>query len=118
MWTAPFQGVVELLPDLAERYRLHGFTNTNAAHAASWRPLFQMELQPFETIFVSSEIGLRKPDAPAFAYVCREMQAEPEETIFLDDSLENVHGARASGLDARHVATEAEVVATLSKLLE
>ena len=118
IWTRPFHGVIDLLPALSERYALYGFSNTNDTHTAFWRERFADELAAFETIFVSSEIGLRKPDAPAFEYVCREMQSTPAQTIFLDDTLENVHGARQHGLDARHVKNEAAVVEELSALLQ
>ncbi len=118
LWTDPFHGVIELLPQLADRYRLYGFSNTNEAHARDWRRRYETELAPFETIFVSSEIGLRKPDAQAFGYVCETIGTPPQHIIFLDDTLENVHGAQASGLQARHVPSEAEVVATLRALLE
>ncbi len=118
LWTTPFHGVINLLPQLAERYQLYGFTNTNQAHADEWRSRYGAELAAFETIFVSSEIGMRKPDAEAFGYVCEVMCTAPQDTIFLDDTLENVSGARASGLEARHVPTEDEVVATLRGLLE
>ena len=118
LWTDPFHRVIELLPQLAERYQLYGFSNTNDAHARDWRSRYRTELAPFETIFASSEIGMRKPDAQAFGYVCEAIGTSPQHTIFLDDTLENVRGARASGLEARHVPTEEEVVATLRALLE
>ena len=110
--------MIELLPALAERYALYGFSNTNDTHAEFWRAEFGTELAAFESIFVSSEIGLRKPDAPAFEYVCREMRSHPQQTIFLDDTLENVKGARYCGLDARHVTDEHAVVEELKALLD
>ncbi len=118
IWTQPFHGVIELLPALAEQYALYGFSNTNDTHAAFWRDRFADELDAFETIFVSSEIGLRKPDAPAFEHVCQVMASAPAQTIFLDDTRENVDGALHCGLDARHVEDERAVVRELRALLD
>ncbi len=117
IWTQPFHGVIELLPALAERYALYGFSNTNDTHVTFWRARFAEELSAFETIFASSEIGLRKPDAPAFEHVCREMASTPAQTVFLDDTRENVDGALRCGLDARHVKDEDAVVRELRALL-
>ena len=117
IWTDPFHDVIELLPRVAERYHLCCFTNTNDTHAKSWRRRFPDCLASFATIYVSSEIGHRKPDTRAFEYVCGEMDTLPEHTLFLDDTLENVGGARAAGLCARHVRSEKEVVEALRVLL-
>ena len=118
IWTEPFHSVIDLLPEVAERYNLYAFTNTNDTHAAHWRDLFGHSLDSFDDIFVSSEIGLRKPDQQAFDYVCQCMSTPSAQVVFLDDSLENITGAQTAGLDARHVDSEAAVVRTLRGLLE
>ena len=117
LWTEPFHSVVELLPAVSERYALYAFTNTNDTHTARWRSLFEDTLTSFSEIYVSSEIGLRKPDSEAFDYVCARMSTEPEDVLFIDDTLENVHGAQSAGLQARHVSSEAEVARQLQQLL-
>jgi putative hydrolase of the HAD superfamily len=118
LWTEPFHTVIELLPAVADRYHLYGFTNTNDTHAACWRELFGHALERFAHIYVSSEIGLRKPDEAAYIHVCDHMSIAPRDVIFLDDTRENVEGAAGAGLDARHVKSEAAVAATLRALLE
>jgi putative hydrolase of the HAD superfamily len=117
IWTEPFASVVSLLPDVAGRYRLFGFTNTNDTHALSWRSSYPEALSAFEHIFVSSEIGYRKPDHAAFAHVCAEMGQTPGEVLFFDDSAENIRGATDCGLQARHVAGEQAVYEALLELL-
>jgi glucose-1-phosphatase len=117
LWTEPFHQVIELLPEVAARYQLYGFTNTNHTHAEQWRNLFGDHLQSFNDIYVSSEIGLRKPELDAFEYVCQQMSTAPGQVIFLDDTLENVAGARDAGLQAQHVRGEAEVASALRALL-
>ena len=49
----------------------------------------------FEKIFVSSTIGLRKPDAEAFHFVVGEIGVPAGRIVFFDDLQENVDAARA-----------------------
>lgn len=118
LWTEPFHSVIELLPAIASRYDLYAFTNTNDTHAECWRALYGSALRPFEHIFVSSEIGVRKPHVDAFHYVCRAAGSEAGHTLFLDDTLENVKGALDAGLQAHHVASENDVASHLQRLLD
>ncbi len=117
LWTEPFAGVVQRLPEVAQRYGLYGFTNTNESHVEQWRANYRQELAAFQHIFVSSEIGRRKPSPDAYRYVCGEIGTAPAEVLFLDDNLDNVEGALSAGLNAHLVRSEAEVVARLTELL-
>ncbi len=117
IWTSPFHSVVELLPAVSAQLPLYCFTNTNDTHTRFWRREYADALESFEHIFVSSEIGGRKPDRSAFHQVCAEMNHTPGDVLFVDDSRENVNGALRAGLNSRHVQTEAEVVDTLRRLI-
>ena len=106
-WNALFSGtfreVVDALPRAAARLPLYCFTNTNAEHQATWQARYGHCLTPFTKVYVSSEIGRRKPDAAAFAWVADDMGLRPADILFLDDSRENIRGAAAAGLQAVHV---------------
>lgn len=52
----------------------------------------------FDYIFFSSEIHLKKPDARMYQYVTRIMKVLPEETIFVDDQLDNIAAANQFGI--------------------
>ena len=93
---------------------LFAFTNTNPTHEAAWRARYADALDHFEEIYVSSTIGLRKPDQQAFEYVADAMQLAPEQILFLDDNPENIRGAEASGLNTVQTRGEAEVLAALA----
>lgn len=75
----------------------------------------QKSLQ-FDPMFVSSEIGHRKPDRSAFEFVARSVGVPVESFLFFDDTLANVEGALAAGLDAVHVRGPADVKAALVRL--
>jgi glucose-1-phosphatase len=94
----------------------YAFTNTNAAHKAAWSAKFPEVVRAFDRIFVSSEIGHRKPDHSAFEFVARSLGVPMESILFFDDTLENVDGALAAGLEAVHVRSPTDVKAALRRL--
>ena len=95
----------------------YGFSNTNRTHQAHWAAAFPRVAKAFEKIFVSWELGLRKPERAAFEKVCAEMGVQPQEVLFFDDTRENVEGARVAGLQAVLVASPADVRLALAGLV-
>ena len=72
--------------------------------------------QHFEKLYLSHEVGCRKPAPESFLSVCKLMQCPPSEVIFLDNTKENVAGAKAAGLTAYLTRSQSEVVETLRSL--
>jgi putative hydrolase of the HAD superfamily len=114
VFVGPYPGVQQKLTELNGNLPLFAFTNTNPTHEAAWRARYSDALGHFEEIYVSSTIGLRKPDQAAFEWVADAMQLSPEEILFLDDNPENVAGAIRSGLTTVQTRGEAEVLAALA----
>jgi len=85
------------------------FSNTNAAHQAYWAPILSDTLSLFDQVFVSNELGLRKPDAESFLAVCEQLRVAPENTLFFDDTQENLDGARALGIKAVKVTSPDDI---------
>ena len=54
----------------------------------------------------SAEFGLRTPDPDIYLTVCKKYGFQPEETLFVDDRIDNVEGARKAGLIAYQFTTE------------
>lgn len=102
--------ITGLIAGLKPHIPLYVFSNANETHKRHWERHHMAALTPFRRVFVSSDIGHRKPDAAAFHHVAREMGVAPERILFFDDMLPNVEGARRAGLEAVHV-TSAEAVA-------
>jgi glucose-1-phosphatase len=89
---------VRLLRALRGRVPMYLFSNTNPTHYAYWRERYAAALEPLERIFVSNEIGMRKPERAAFEHIAREIGVPPERILFFDDTLSNVEAARALGM--------------------
>jgi putative hydrolase of the HAD superfamily len=110
-------GISDVLANAAERFPLYAFTNSNPEHQQHLSDRFAEVLRPFRQIFVSSEIGLRKPEPDAYRHVVDAIGVPVSRILFFDDLMENVEGARACGLQAVHVRTSSDVRDTLSRLL-
>lgn len=89
-----------LLERLGKRYRLFLLSNTDPIHIDRLRRRMDLEAfeQLFERVYYSQDTGLRKPERALFERVLRENGLEAARTLFVDDTLENVEGARAAGL--------------------
>src|SRR6202051_21071 len=106
-WNAIFAGempgIAPLLKRAGKRLPLYAFSNTNSAHVEYFSVAHADVLGHFRELFLSSSIGLRKPDAEAFDHVVQAIGVPACRIVFFDDSVENIEGARARGLAAGHV---------------
>jgi FMN phosphatase YigB (HAD superfamily) len=109
IFVAPVAGTLALIDQVRGRLPCHALSNTNAAHLQEMRRAFPEVLQRFGHVFVSHEIGHRKPEPACFAHVIRRLGCAPEEVLFFDDLAENVAGAAASGLQAVLFESPADV---------
>ena len=119
-WNAIFAGEIDgiapLLARAARHLPLYAFSNTNRAHVAHFSTAYAEVLSHFREIFLSSSIGLRKPDAEAYDHVVRAIGVPAERIVFFDDLAANIEGARARGLQAVQVRSPADVAAALDAL--
>ena len=119
-WNAIFAGempgIGSLLMRAGTRVPLYAFSNTNNAHIEHFSHVYADVLGHFREIFLSSAIGLRKPDAAAYDHVVQAIGVPAERIVFFDDLAENIDGARARGLTAVQVTSPDDVAQALSAL--
>src|SRR5215471_11743971 len=119
-WNAIFAGempdIAELLPRAAKHVPLYAFSNTNRPHVEFFSKEYADLLGHFRELYLSSSIGLRKPDAEAFDHVVAAMGVPASRIVFFDDLAENVEGARERGLMAVHVTSTADIGIALKAL--
>ncbi|MDB5762923.1 MAG: putative haloacid dehalogenase-like hydrolase [Herminiimonas sp.] len=94
-----------LLVSLKQKIPLYVFSNSNAVHQRYWTAEYAAMLNHFERVFVSSDIGKRKPDPEAFLHASREIGMPPDRIMFFDDTRENVDSASRVGMHAVHVVS-------------
>jgi HAD superfamily hydrolase (TIGR01509 family) len=109
-------GIAPLLERAAESLPLYAFSNTNSAHVEHFSQAYADVLGHFREMFLSSAIGLRKPDAEAYDHVVKAIGVPAERIVFFDDLAENIEGARARGLTAVHVTSPDDVAEALAAL--
>ena len=109
-------GIAPLLARAAQRLPLYALSNTNRPHVAHLTKIYAPLLGHFKEMFLSSTIGLRKPDAEAFDHVVNAIGVPPARIVFFDDLAENIAGARACGLTAVHVTSIDDVAEALKAL--
>jgi putative hydrolase of the HAD superfamily len=119
-WNAIFAGE---MPDIAghlaraaQRLPLYAFSNTNGAHVEHFSRAYASVLGHFREIFLSSTIGLRKPEAAAYDHVVKAIGVPARRIVFFDDLAENIEGARTRGLTAVHVTSPKDVADALAAL--
>ncbi len=74
-------------------------SNTNAVHVA-WLDAHAPELNEFELVIMSNEVGLRKPDPEIYELAMEILDASPAQILYVDDLAENVEAARQLGTNA------------------
>ncbi|HMI13300.1 MAG TPA: HAD family hydrolase, partial [Bradyrhizobium sp.] len=75
-------GIAPLLQRAAQRLPLYAFSNTNAAHVEHFSETYAGVLGHFREIFLSSAIGLRKPDAAAYDHVVKAIGVPASRIVF------------------------------------
>ncbi|MCS6968908.1 MAG: HAD family phosphatase [Cytophagales bacterium] len=105
-----------LLEEIGKKRRIFLLSNTNAIHKAAFDSLMQQQhgIESFSSFFeqdyYSHLLGMRKPNAEIFLYLIEKHGLKPQETLFIDDTLQHVEGARKAGLQALHLPQGKEVV--------
>ncbi len=92
------KGTMEIVKKLKCQYNLILLSD----HIKEWVEYIlenNAKLAIFEYQYFSYHYGLLKTDEGCFEYILKDLGIVPEETIFIDDSLENVEMARKSGID-------------------
>jgi 2-haloacid dehalogenase len=116
MMAGPIPGTPDILEALHERQMpLYALTNWSAEtfpHALRRFAFFER----FRGIVVSGRIKLKKPDPRIFAHLIATHRLVARETLFIDDAMKNVDGARAAGLQALHFQTPERLAADLRGL--
>src|SRR5262249_6759103 len=95
--TAPLDArVLALIEELRRRHVVACLTNTEVEVGK-----FNRErglYRAFDRAFLSTELGLHKPDRAIFERVLAELGCAPGEAVFTDDNMENAAGARAASM--------------------
>lgn len=117
-WTGVFLPIPLLSEDLirrlAARARLWVISNTNRLHFDYLRARFPF-FGLFEGFVLSYEVGAMKPDPRIFREALARTGSKASESLFVDDQLINVEGARELGIDAFQFLSRDQFISELQK---
>lgn len=110
-----FAEVVAALKRLGQKTAIVALTNTNAVHCQAWQPKYADTLDLFRRVYVSSEMGLRKPQRAIYEAVLEQESTAAADALFFDDNAANVAGATAVGIDSVLVESPHSVIDALAE---
>lgn len=72
----------------------------------------------FHHLIISAEVGLMKPGSEIFQFSLNKIGFSPQETVFIDDFIENVEGAKKIGMQGVLFQNKKQTLQDLELLLE
>ncbi len=113
-WQAIFSGVrtevIEIIQALRRQgHRVVVLSNTNRLHCNYWPSQYPEIQQAVDKLYLSQDLGMRKPDPAIYRYVLEQEGVAAAEATFFDDNADNIAGAKTVGLQTVHV-TDPEVI--------
>ena len=99
---------IKLLADLKKSLPTFLLSNTNDLHIRKvrdeWKKVTDSAMEEsFHKMYLSHEIKHRKPTSQAYWCVLEENGLEAARTIFIDDTLQHITGAKSIGLQTLHL---------------
>jgi len=121
-WQAVFVAlrpeVIDIMHKLREQgHRVVVLSNTNRLHTTFWPEQYPDIRAAADHIYLSQEMGMRKPEAAIYQQVLTQEGFSADDTVFFDDNAENVAGAERVGITSILVADKATIPDYFSKTL-
>lgn len=104
-------------------FRTFLLSNTNAIHVEAFEQMIADRMDEsvfkaaFEVIYYSNVLGMKKPHPETFLHVCALNNLKPEETLFIDDSLQHVQGAVEAGLQGYYLKPGERISQVIHQLI-
>lgn len=99
---------LQILQQLRTYHDLILLSNTNEIHETAFNKIVSDTNTVglgtfFDKVYLSHRIGMRKPDVAVFQRILDENGFKAEHTLFIDDSIQHIEGARSLGIQVIHL---------------
>jgi epoxide hydrolase-like predicted phosphatase len=112
-----YQPVIDLVKELQSAAIVCTvLSNTITPHANFARERGGYDI--FDHLFLSHEIGMQKPDRDIYEFTLHELNAKPEESIFIDDYDLNLVVPQELGITTILASSPEQIVVDVNKLLD
>ena len=111
------------LNEIKGKYNIYLFSNTNEIHYNKLIEIYNQLNLPnsFSSYFIkdyySQILGLRKPTPQSFNAILKEQNLQANETLFIDDTVKNIDGAKAVGLQTLLLLNDMDLIEEVEKIL-
>lgn len=105
---------LEFVSNLRPKFKTFILSNTNKIHIDWIYDYLQKKYNQknlgkfFDGVYLSHEIGFRKPNAASYKFILEKHQLKASETLFIDDKKENIEGADLLGIQTIHLTDKSE----------
>ena len=102
-WQAVFvslrKEVITIMQQLREQgHRVVVLSNTNRLHTTYWPEQYPQISAAADSIYLSQEMGMRKPEARIYQQVLAQEGYSAADAVFFDDNVDNIEGANRLGI--------------------
>lgn len=106
--------MIDLIDKLQNKIKIYALSNTNKIHKEvnKQRRLFTH----FEHVFLSCDMGIRKPDKRIYLLILDQLHVKPDEILFIDDNDENIQIAKSLSIKAIKYINYDSLISELKKL--
>ena len=94
--------VIDILLELKKYYKIWLLSNTNPKHIQDELDNKYVFPKLVDGAIYSYDVGLRKPDKSIYIKACELAKVNPAESVFIDDLIENIDGAKKVGIKGIH----------------
>ena len=106
---------LQLIKKQKKNHAIYLLSNTNAIHIDAikkqlgnrkWLAFCKL----FDRMYLSHELGLRKPNVKIFEYILKEQKLKAEEVFFIDDSPQHIASAKKIGIHCHHLLDDENII--------
>ena len=115
---------LEFIDALKKDYKVFLLSNTNEIHINKFEDdlkknnMLNQFYKCFDKVYYSSRMGKRKPDENCFKQVLEENQLVPQQTLFIDDSVQHIKGAKRIGIETFHLEKNKSIIDLVPDIIQ
>ena len=115
---------LQFIDDLKKDYKIILLSNTNEIHIKKFEDdlkknnMLAQFYKCFDKIYYSSRMGKRKPEENCFNQVLEENGLIAENTLFIDDSIQHIEGAKKAGIKTFHLEKNKSILDLVPDIIQ
>ena len=115
---------LQFIDGLKKDYKIILLSNTNEIHIKKFEDdlkknnMLEQFYKCFDKIYYSSRMGKRKPEENCFNQVLEENGLIAENTLFIDDSIQHIEGAKKVGVKTIHLEKNKSILDLVPDIIQ